>query len=104
MCKTCTISSSNCNSCYSGYILTTNKSCFANCSSLSNSYDPITYNCYNCELNCETCFGPRYDQCLTCKNPLSLNGNTCVSRCPAGMYRDSNSVCNLCDKSKCSTC
>ncbi len=64
----------------------------------------MTYSCLNCSFSCQTCYGPRYDQCLTCINPYSLMSGICILQCPTGFYRDSNSVCRQCDLQRCLTC
>lgn len=75
-----------------------------NCTSITQYYNTLTYSCENCSTDCYTCFGPRYDQCISCRDPLSLVEGVCSLKCPSGYYRDANSVCKICDLSKCLTC
>lgn len=104
-CKTCLDSESKCTNCYDGFLYnSTASSCVTNCTLVNQFYDSLTYTCSNCSISCQSCYGPRYDQCLTCNNPLSLINGVCIGQCPVGYYRDPNSICRQCDLSKCLTC
>ena len=105
LCKTCTDGDSKCTSCYDGFAYnSTSFTCTTKCSLSNQFYNTLTYSCTNCSVACQTCYGPRYDQCITCNDPLSLNNGICISQCPVGFYRDSNSICSQCDLTKCLSC
>ena len=56
-----------------------------------------------CHSSCETCFGEKDDQCLSCKNGYMFIDGKCSDQCPDGFYKDSNGTCQQCD-SNCLTC
>ena len=56
-----------------------------------------------CDSSCETCFGEKDDQCLSCKNSDIPKDGKCSNKCPDGYYKDSNGACEQCD-SNCLTC
>ncbi|EAR86012.1 leishmanolysin family protein (macronuclear) [Tetrahymena thermophila SB210] len=77
--------------------------------------DQATGSCVLCSVNCSACFGPSYNQCLSCNDGYSLQGNQCVdttchsscqscsgpnsnqcTSCPAGQYLDSRKTCQPC--------
>lgn len=59
--------------------------------------------CYNCSLQCYSCYGPGTDNCLSCRPPLQLYSGSCFSACPFGYYGTAASVCQQCATS-CSSC
>ena len=56
-----------------------------------------------CDSSCETCFGEKDDQCLSCKNGHMVIDGKCSDKCPDGYYIDSNGICQQCN-SNCLTC
>lgn len=44
--------------------------------------------CKPCHSTCETCDGPTEHACVTCSNPLILQGTRCVAECEKGSYHD----------------
>lgn len=53
--------------------------------------------CVPCSPSCQTCYGDRSDQCLSCTLPKHLMGSTCVSECPKGMFHSQVShTCAAC--------
>ena len=56
-----------------------------------------------CHSSCETCFGDKDDQCLSCKNGYIVINGKCSDQCPDGYYKDLNGTCQQCD-SNCLTC
>jgi len=56
-----------------------------------------------CHSSCETCFGEKDDQCLSCKNGYMKKEGKCSDKCPDGYYKDSNGTCQVCN-SNCLTC
>jgi hypothetical protein len=56
-------------------------SCFANCSSNPPGIgfwgDDTEYNCKECHPICLTCEGGNDNNCLSCKEPLFLEGKEC---------------------------
>lgn len=56
-----------------------------------------------CHSSCETCFGEKDDQCLSCKNGYMVIVGKCSGQCSDGYYKDSNGTCQQCD-SNCLTC
>lgn len=43
--------------------------------------------CEKCYLSCESCSGPRQDQCVTCPPGWQLAAGECHSECPEGFYK-----------------
>lgn len=43
-----------------------------------------------CNIQCNSCFGPSPNQCLSCSNNSYLLGNTCVDQCPIMAIPNSN--------------
>lgn len=41
-----------------------------------------------CHLSCETCNGPRADQCVTCPPTWHLAAGYCRATCPNGFYQN----------------
>ncbi|KAL4438374.1 hypothetical protein ABPG74_009413 [Tetrahymena malaccensis] len=77
--------------------------------------DQATGSCVLCSVNCSACFGPSSNQCLSCNDGYSLQGNQCIdstchsscqscsgpnqnqcTSCPAGSYLDSRKTCQPC--------
>lgn len=53
--------------------------------------------CVPCSPSCQTCYGDRSDQCLSCTLPKHLMGSTCVSECAKGMFHSQVShTCAAC--------
>ncbi|EAR86011.2 leishmanolysin family protein (macronuclear) [Tetrahymena thermophila SB210] len=84
--------------------------------------EKFTGNCTLCSVNCSACFGSASNQCLSCNDGYSLQGNKCVemicysscqscsgpnsnqcTSCPAGKYLDSRNTCQHC-QSPCENC
>ncbi|XP_025833035.1 furin-like protease 2 [Agrilus planipennis] len=70
-------------------------------------------NCKPCHSTCETCDGPTEHTCLSCANPLILQGTHCVAECEKGSFHDKMSrtcepcyhTCQECvSKTNCSIC
>jgi proprotein convertase subtilisin/kexin type 5 len=70
--------------------------------------------CQKCSPECETCFGPATDNCLSCSQSKLFYGYHCIKQCPDSYYADTklneclpcSSNCKTCDKSpdNCITC
>jgi hypothetical protein len=43
--------------------------------------------CVKCYLSCDTCSGPRRDQCVTCPKDWKLAGGECHPECPEGYFK-----------------
>ncbi|EAR86017.1 leishmanolysin family protein (macronuclear) [Tetrahymena thermophila SB210] len=84
--------------------------------------DRNTGSCVLCPINCSACFGPTFNQCLSCNNGFMLQGNQCIeftchsscyqcsgpnanqcTSCPSGKYLDSNKTCQSCQQ-PCENC
>ena len=57
--------------------------------------DSDTNQCRACSSFCETCSGPKSNQCLSCRNGLFKRGTTCSTNCQLGEYV--NNVTQSCD-------
>ena len=66
-------------------------------------YDKNYYLLDYCDSSCETCYGKKDDQCLSCKEGTLINGKCYKDKCPDGYYKDINGTCENCD-SNCLTC
>nr|XP_022910704.1 furin-like protease 2 [Onthophagus taurus] len=81
----------NCLVCLKGWELNGKGRCVPN-EIESQKCDPDEYKdgtfCKPCHSTCETCDGPTEDACLSCVDPLLLEGTHCVSQCNKGFYRD----------------
>ena len=42
--------------------------------------------CKECPKHCTSCFDT--NKCLLCESPYVLHGSQCISKCPAGTYKD----------------
>lgn len=93
VCLTCVNSSTNCLTCYSGFILTAANDCVSNCSSSVSFYNTTTRVCINCSQNCFTCYGSNTNNCLSCKPPLQLYQGICYTTCPFAFYSSSTYTC-----------
>ncbi|RXG73148.1 Furin-like protease 2 [Armadillidium vulgare] len=58
--------------------------------------------CLECHRSCLNCFGPKNNECLSCKRPLFLLNHKCVDSCPEGYYSYQNN-CFRCQHG-CSSC
>jgi len=100
-CKTCTGSSTNCNSCVDNTYLLGN-ACGTSC---SDGYypDSSTWECKTCAPSCLTCSS--LTVCKSCSSsgayPIFFD-NSCLSACPPGTFRSGN-TCAAC-VSPCTTC
>ncbi|KAL4438377.1 hypothetical protein ABPG74_009416 [Tetrahymena malaccensis] len=84
--------------------------------------DIQTGKCELCSVNCSTCFGSSFNQCLSCNNGYQLQGNQCVeftchsscqscsgpnanqcTSCTFGKYLDYKQTCQPCQQ-PCETC
>jgi proprotein convertase subtilisin/kexin type 5 len=116
-CDRCT-SNTSCTHCESGYFLTSNGSCVADCG--DGYYGAITIvgnetyrNCTPCsDIQCKIC---TKDGCRECKNGSylfgliqpSLTNGSCVADCPSGYYKDSSMIpfsCKQCSIARCDKC
>ncbi|XP_061623990.1 proprotein convertase subtilisin/kexin type 5b isoform X1 [Phyllopteryx taeniolatus] len=64
--------------------------------------------CEACHRACETCGGPRFDDCDSCRDELVLKDGECVKgtqlgACPSGRFRNRHGDCELCHSS-CEAC
>ena len=66
-------------------------------------FDESLYLLNHCHTLCESCYGDKINECITCKNSF-LFGGQCVLDCPGGYYN--NKIKNTCEKcsSNCRTC
>jgi hypothetical protein len=59
--------------------------------------------CVKCYLSCDTCSGPRRDQCVTCPKDWKLAGGECHPECPEGYFKTEfgcqrcHHYCKTCD-------
>ncbi|CAG2112325.1 unnamed protein product, partial [Medioppia subpectinata] len=70
--------------------------------------------CEKCSADCQTCFGPTGDNCLSCPPDKLFYGYHCIKQCPDQYYNDSklneclpcSSNCERCDSSpnECISC
>ncbi|KAL4502402.1 hypothetical protein ABPG72_011989 [Tetrahymena utriculariae] len=114
-CKTCTVSDTQCTSCYSPFtVVGTSCQCLKGnynpntktCIECQQSqvYDDVNYQCVNCDTSCLTCLDKNNtNKCTSCKAPLVLSNSSCVAQCPDHQYTDQNQVCQNCDPN-CLTC
>ncbi|KAL4486019.1 hypothetical protein ABPG72_003953 [Tetrahymena utriculariae] len=84
--------------------------------------DQATGSCALCSNSCSVCFGPSSNQCFSCNDGFSLQGNQCLesichsscktcsgpnvnqcTSCPSGMYLDSKKTCQPC-QAPCESC
>jgi proprotein convertase subtilisin/kexin type 5 len=104
-CLTCRQGPASCVTCNPGFLfINSTSTCLSNCTALNQYYNSAIFECQNCSIDCQTCYGSRYDQCLSCNTPLALYNSVCVLQCPDGLFRNSNTVCQLCDPWSCLTC
>lgn len=58
--------------------------------------------CSRCYISCQTCSGPRRDQCVRCPTGWQIAAGECRPECPAGFYRGAYN-CQRCHHS-CRNC
>ena len=80
--------------------VTTHLSCHSSCMS---GWLRSGAMCVPCASRCLEC-QQAVDRCTSCSAGLFLNGTTCVSACPAGMYGDTSRLECLPCSSACDTC
>lgn len=51
------------------------------------SYYSDRGSCVKCYLSCDTCSGPRRDQCVRCPNGWKLAAGECHPECPEGFFK-----------------
>ena len=69
----------------------------------NNMFDESTYIIIVCDSSCETCYGEKENQCLTCKNSILFEGK-CINNCPESFYKDKKeNICLKCN-TNCKTC
>ncbi|XP_042898986.1 furin-like protease 2 isoform X2 [Parasteatoda tepidariorum] len=63
------------------------------------------FTCYMCDKSCSSCYGPSYNNCLSCSRHFLLKG-TCVQSCPDGYFSEGVIPMNYCYPclSSCSSC
>ncbi|XP_055929177.1 furin-like isoform X1 [Argiope bruennichi] len=70
------------------------------------------YTCHMCDKSCSSCYGPSYNNCLSCPKHF-LSNSTCVKSCPDGFFHDTEKrqcypclpVCSECEsRDVCSAC
>ena len=71
----------------------------ADCNCPYGQYLDATNQCKNCHSFCETCFGPKIDQCYSCKPLARFNGTQCL-----GCNIDLLPTCSLATPSQCISC
>ncbi|EAS03999.2 EGF-like domain protein (macronuclear) [Tetrahymena thermophila SB210] len=61
--------------------------------------------CTNCDISCQTCSGPNYNQCLTCDSTRNLQTSGAQQTCPCknAFYEAYKPKCQACHYS-CATC
>lgn len=85
-CTNCT--SSSCTNCETGWSIKKNY-CALDSRLRCDSFEFFDDgHCKPCHSTCESCAGPTNDFCITCQNPLLLQGKRCVSECDEGFYAD----------------
>ncbi|GFX25147.1 furin-like protease 2 [Trichonephila clavipes] len=74
--------------------------------------DLSDYTCHMCDKSCSSCYGPSYNNCLSCSRHF-LSNNMCVKTCPSGFFPDSEKhqcfpclpVCSECEVNEvCTAC
>ncbi|KAL4438376.1 hypothetical protein ABPG74_009415 [Tetrahymena malaccensis] len=100
--------------CPTGYFKNFDNTCKPTCP-YKQFGDKVTGSCVLCPSNCSACFGSYPNQCLSCNEGYSLQGNYCVNKtchssclscsgpnqnqctsCPTGNYLDSRNTCQPC--------
>ncbi|XP_051169950.1 furin-like protease 2 isoform X1 [Leptopilina boulardi] len=104
-CATC--DSSKCTSCIFGWSFNKKGECTPDTRSRCDSSEFYEAgHCKPCHSTCETCVGPTEDFCISCQNPLLLQGRRCVAQCDDGYYskvQPSGPICAPCLQT-CKTC
>lgn len=62
-----------------------------------------TIECTKCSAQCSTCYGPSFDNCITCNIGQYYYADRCLNKCPDGYYADQTGECLPCS-SNCKTC
>ncbi|KCV70944.1 TKL protein kinase [Fonticula alba] len=111
-CSSCTVglgpgAPDRCLSCGGGWFLTREAACVGACPA-GMFGDLASGTCQPCAVECAQCGGPAADQCTECAGGLDLvpagAGQTCVSGCPAGQYRQPGTAdCHPCNEA-CAEC
>jgi hypothetical protein len=103
-CLTCALTSDNCTSCSSSYLLGTQ--CLPAC---PEGYYSTSTLCLICNNNCLVCNSSSV--CLNCQPGYLLQSNSsCLPSCPSGEYNMSNTCtscpgnCTSCNESGCTAC
>ena len=104
-CMNTTASGIQCTSCKGSHPLKHDGACVAECPRGSVP-DKDAQACIACHESCETCIGPRADQCASCASigtNAFLHAGRCELACPLKTYSDERRVCQACAPS-CGTC
>ncbi|XP_064474371.1 furin-like protease 2 isoform X2 [Ornithodoros turicata] len=57
-----------------------------------------TFTCEPCNMECDRCYGPLSDNCISCKSGRHLTRSSCWKECPDGTYADDSlGLCVQCD-------
>ncbi|EAR96334.2 latrophilin/CL-like GPS domain protein (macronuclear) [Tetrahymena thermophila SB210] len=86
-CSLCT-SSTMCQACQIGYYLQSN---------YNSSKVLVSSSCMMCNNVCNDCSAGTASDCMSCKSPLSLQGNQCQQQCNIGYYSNQG-ICLLCSQ------
>ncbi|XP_055379373.1 epidermal growth factor receptor [Condylostylus longicornis] len=70
-----------------------NRTCYADCTNVTNAYQYDNKTCKSCHPECISCTGPGPDKCIECVN--FRDGNKCVTECPFDKYNE-NGICQPC--------
>ena len=110
-CKNCTKNATysnyeehNCIQCKDGFYPFLDNSTTINCfteedviNNHSNWYfDKTNHFFAECNSNCETCYGPNSDNCLSCHNNTYLYNNECIISCPNKSFPNSSNISENC--------
>lgn len=102
ICYTCSVQSSNCTACYTGYFLFESQ-CTSACPSRYYG-DALQKKCFACSARCTACQDATSMSCSQCASGFYLLGSVCYDACPQGYF--SNVNLNTCDpcSTNCKTC
>jgi len=104
-CLTCSGTTANCLSCKTGGWGWLNYICYNPCPTV---YFLSGNNCTACNILCTTCTSALVSACSVCASNAYLNGTTCYTVCPGGLYGDNNAGAgpNLCKPchANCTSC
>lgn len=104
-CQTCSgPAATQCLSCSTGSLITSNFTCPTSCPDGSYSLNKI---CYSCLSSCATC--SNISHCTSCQSVAGQNyyldaNNKCVINCPSGTYADANTATCIGCTSPCVNC